>query len=358
MLPSGPQPSASEMSDSNPKLAPHRLRRFVAQVFEAEGCPRRDSRELAEALTWADVHGISALGAAKVPLYVERLRAGGTNVSPTMRFGRPGSLSWLDADGGFGQVAGRRAVDSAIRRAVRYGAAAVVVRNSSSAGALGYIADRAARRGMIALVVTNSQPLMAPSPNSAAVVGNQAFAIAVPTRRHSRVVFDTATSAISIARLRALTDLGEPAPPGVGIDASGGLTVDPRRIRSGALLPVAGYRGFGLAVFWELLTGALGGGTSFGSSVEAPERTDRRQGVSLFVMAIDPDSFVGSSAFRDRADHVIDRVVGTNRSSTPPRIPGERRQRLAAESRRTGVTLSDEVALEFASLAATHGISL
>lgn len=343
---------------STTKLAPRRLRRFMTQVFEAEGCPPRDSRELAEALTWADVHGISALGAAKVPLYVERLRAGGTNLSPAMTSGPRGPLSWLDADSGFGQVAGRRAVDSATRRAARYGAAAIVVRNSSSAGALGYLAERVARRGMIALVVTNSHPLLAPTPHSAAVLGNQAFAIAAPTRRYPPVVFDTATSAISVARLRALADGDVDAPPGVGIDASGAPTVDPRRILSGALLPAADYRGFGLAVCWELLTGALSGGSAFGSSVEAPERIDRRQGVSLFVMAIDPGAFVGTSLFRDRADHVLDRVTAADGSSTPPRIPGQRRQRLATDAHRQGVVLSPSLTGELASLGAIYGIAL
>lgn len=320
------------------------LHRFSRQVFEKLGMPAADAAVLAAHLVWADERGITWLGVRKIPQYAARLRNGGTapDARPVTVLDTP-SVLVVDGRRGWGIVTGHQVMNAIVAKARINGIAMGLVRNTSTAGALGYFAALAAEQRMIGMANTNCPPLQAAPGGTTKLIGNQAFAIASPAGRHPPILLDMATSAITLARIHGYEQRGEELPTGVALDRAGKPTVDPASALAGVLLPMAGHRGFGLALMWEILTGVLSGSTQFFSDVLMPDVAARSQGISMFLLAIDPAFMMPYADFQARVDRVIDEIHAAPAAGERLVVPGERSQARAARCRRKGIPLARSV---------------
>jgi LDH2 family malate/lactate/ureidoglycolate dehydrogenase len=337
-----------------------RLRAFTQRVFERCGMPAADAEILTDHLVWADLRGISWLGANKIPEYTARLRAGVTVASgrdPQIHFQRGGFLV-VDAEDTFGQVVGYRVMKQVIETARTTGVSAAVVRNTTSAGALGYFATLAVEDRMIGLAINNSPPLQTAPGGAEPILGNQAFAVASPAARHAPLVLDMATSSLSLARIHDYQRRGELLPEGVALTATGKPTVDPVEALDGILLPMGGHRGFGLALLWEVLTGVLAASSTFSTDVGRPGDATRPQGVSMLLLAVDPTVSMPYETFTARVDDLIDRIHGSRRAdgAGPLLVPGERGVETMAHRRNEGIPLPADLRARLRTIAADLGV--
>jgi LDH2 family malate/lactate/ureidoglycolate dehydrogenase len=334
------------MHDHAAPVPADKLRAFTRDVFCAVGMPTDDAHTLADHLVWAELRGKSWLGMRKVPRYVAQVRAGRTSpgAAPDIVHDR-GAFVVIDAKDTFGQVVGVRAMDMATAKARSFGVGVAVVRNTTSAGALGYYADRAAAARMIGLAVNNGSALQPAWGGVQKVIGNQAFALGCPAGRYDPLLLDMATSAMSWVGIHEYEMRGEPLPEGVALSADGQPTVDPATALAGMLLPMGGHRGFGLSVLWEVLTGALSGGLRF-ADLAALDETVQPSGTSILCLAIDPEFAMPYHEFVSRVDEVIETIRSSRRGPGVDRIvmPGERGYAATAEHARDGIRLSAEVA--------------
>jgi LDH2 family malate/lactate/ureidoglycolate dehydrogenase len=337
-----------------------RLRQFAQLVFEKAGLRSADAKLLADHLNWADRRGISWLGVNKIPQYLERLRTGCTPADAELSIVSDlPSFVLIDGHDAFGQIVGYHAMKAAMVKARTAGAAVAVVRNTTSAGALGYFAALAADERMIGLAINNSPPLQPAVGGAAKVVGNQAFAVGSPAASHSPLVLDMATSAITLARIHDYDSRGEPLPEGVALAADGTPTTDPATALRGTLLPMAGHRGFGLAMMWEVLTGVLAGGPRFSRNVTGPDEFDRPQGVSMFLLAVDPAAVMPHDTFTERVDQLIDQVKAPGGTGPKPvRVPGERSEHIQADRDRQGIPVPASLFARLRELGAELGVTL
>jgi LDH2 family malate/lactate/ureidoglycolate dehydrogenase len=338
-----------------------RLQEFAQQLLIASGMPVAAAATLAEHLIWADLRGISWLGVNKIPQYLARLRSGATaaGAAAEVLHDRPGFLV-IDGHDGFGQVVVPEAMNLVVGKARSAGVAAGVVRNTTSAGALGYFAMMAARERMIGLAINNSLPLQTAPDAKGRVVGNQAFAIASPAGRHDPLLLDMATSAITWARIHEYARRGQPLPEGVALSDRGEPTADPATALRGILMPRGGYLGFGLALMWEVLTGVLAGGDRFSADVTGPGETSRPQGVSAFVLAIDPAVVMPYESYLLRVDRLIDTVHAAQPAAAGSRVrvPGERSAQIGAQQEVAGIPVPGDLLQTLRELGAELGILL
>ncbi|HEU5156615.1 MAG TPA: Ldh family oxidoreductase [Streptosporangiaceae bacterium] len=338
-----------------------RLRRFTRLVFERAGLGGAEAEILADHLVWADLRGIAWLGVRKIPQYLALLRAGHTTTHGRPKLlGERGGFLILDGQDGFGQIVGYHAMRLVIERARSSGVGCAVVRDTTSAGALGYYPSLAVDERMIGLTINNALPLQ-PAPGGVEkLIGNQAFAIACPAGRHSPLVLDMATSAITLARIHDYAERGEPLPEGVALDSQGEPTIDPAAALAGILLPMAGHRGFGLALMWEVLTGVLAGGTRFLTDVTGPDDLDRPQAVSMFFLAVDPTVSLPYEVFTSRVDDLVDRIHRTKMSAADRRalVAGERSARIAAQRQVEGIPLPAGLLADLRELGTELGVPL
>jgi LDH2 family malate/lactate/ureidoglycolate dehydrogenase len=338
-----------------------RLRRFTRLAFERTGLGGAEAEILADHLIWADLRGIAWLGVRKIPQYLTRLRTGSTttNGRPKLLSERGGFLI-LDGQDGFGQIVGYHAMRMVIERARSSGVGCAVLRDTTSAGALGYYPSLAVDERMIGLTINNSPPLQSAPGGVDKIMGNQAFAIACPAGRHSPPLLDMATSAITLARIHDHAERGEPLPEGVALDTRGEATVDPAAALGGLLLPMGGHRGFGLGLMWEVLTGVLAGGTRFLTDVTWPDDFDRPQAVSMFFLALDPTVSLPYEVFTSRVDDLVDRIHRSKMSEEGRRtlVAGERSARIAARRQEEGIPLPAGVFATLRELGADLGVPL
>ena len=83
------------------------------------------------------------------------------------------------------------------------------------------------------------------------------IAFAIPAFEEPPIVLDIATSVAAYGKVKTKAQRGEVMPEGWMIDSFGKPLTDPKRAEEGFLLPIGGYKGYGLALGFGLLAGTL-----------------------------------------------------------------------------------------------------
>lgn len=347
---------------SNPARYPAAdLERLAAAILGRLGLPEGDAALTARVLVAADLEGVETHGLGRLPNYVARLRKGLVNPAPQMRLVRQkGATALLDADNAMGQVATARAMEEAIGLAREHGAGWVAVRGSNHFGAASFYCRMAAEAGMIGFALSNTPPGMAPHGGREAFLGTNPLGIGVPAGDGPPVILDMATSAVARGQILKANREGKPIPAGVAIDADGAPTTDAAAALKGALLPMAGAKGYGLALAIELLTGVLAGA---GVARELPsffDNWEQPSNVGHLVGALDVAAFADPEAFGARAGRLADdlRQVPPAAGHAGVRVPGEQRARTTAHRLSEGVPLADATVRQLSELAAGLGVEL
>ena len=324
-----------------------RLRTWTEDVLRRIGTPPDIAMDVAEVLVASDLRGIASHGTGRLPVYISLVEGGVMDPSsrPEMIRSTPALALW-DGRNGWGHHAGRVLMDDAIARAAVQGVAISSVRHANHYGIAGWYAMRAAARGLIGLSMTNTSPLVAPTRGRTRLLGTNPIAFAAPAGRFGMLVLDMATSSITWGRLLVAARRGDDIPEGVAIDAEGQPTTSPAAaLAGGALLPVggteatAGYKGYGLALLVDVLTGVLAA-ANFGSRVVPFSRTEGPSNLGQSFIAIDPAGV--EDGFEARLETLLDELVNAPLAPDavgPVLIPGQPEAQREAEQRRSGIVL-------------------
>lgn len=335
------------------------LERFASAILERLGLPTSDAALTARVLVAADLEGVATHGMGRLPNYVERLRKGLINPTPQIQVLRQhGATALLEADNAMGQVATVRAMEQAIALAEQYGTGWVAVRGSGHFGATSYYARMATEAGMIGFVFSNTPPGMAPYGGREAFLGTNPLGVGVPLGDEPPVLLDMATSAVARGQIIKANRDGQAIPPGVALDANGLETTDPAAALKGALLPMAGAKGYGLALVIELLTGVLAGANVARELPSFFDDWERPSNVGHLVGVLDIRAFADPATFAGRAQHLANdlRHVPPAAGHTAVRVPGEQRARTAAQRRAEGIPLVAATRQQLAALATELGV--
>lgn len=328
------------MTTTEQVLSASDARTFAVDVLRVIGMPDEDAAITADSMVWAGLRGAVSHSLMRLDQIAKRAEGGGLSlVVDWTPLHQEGNTTLMDAGYGWGIVAGTRGMWHAVEAARTHGVGVTSVRNCDVTSIMGWYPSHAVSADMIGLAINNGTPLMPAWGGAGKLIGNQAFAIATPAGRNAPIYLDMGIGAASLGELSEAAKAGTPLRQGVLVNAKGEPTTDAADWREGgALLPMGGHRGYGLAVMWEMLTGVLAGGHTL-SELGAPNQFDRRAGSCLFLMAVDPSAFLPYEEFVDRVDQLIDQI-----HASPPapgvdrvRVPGEDRARLAEQRERDGI---------------------
>ena len=316
----------------------------AAALLEHSGVPAAAARLTADGLVEADARGLPSHGLMLLPMYLDRIRAG--SVDPTganTAVVDLGAAAIFDSHNGLGQVTAQHAMESAIARAAAHGVGLVACRNAFHFGGAYRYTALAAEAGMVSIAAANTRPLM-PTPGGArAVVGNNPIAFGAPRAAGDPIIFDAALSEAALGKIRLAASAGRAIPTGWATDADGQPTTDAERAIAGMLLPSGGNKGFGFALFVDLLTGVLAGG-GFGSRVTGLYADPATPyGSAQFFLAIDATRL--SPDFPERAETLAREILDAPRAAGAGegRIPGARGAAARRTAERTGVALPASV---------------
>ncbi|WP_069813232.1 Ldh family oxidoreductase [Streptomyces sp. TP-A0874] len=341
---------------------------FTAAVLASRGVPPGRARTAAEALVHGDLTGVTSHGLVNLTrLYLPLFDEG--RCDPAAEPGivtDTGASVLVDARRALGLWAAAEAVDLAADRARDHGVGLVSVRGATHLGCAGAHALRAARRGMICLLVSNCgrQRIARPPGGRPAMLGTNPLAFAAPAGRQPPLVLDMSTTAVPTGRVRAAARAGERIPPGWLADDDGRPVTDPGALDRGEGFlqwlggsPETGvYKGYGLGLLVEVL-GALLPGAGLGPAPEAlagdgsPSGRDDDIGFAALVVA--PGRLRPQEDFEAQADGLFSALLGAPAlaADRPVRYPGWYEARRAAERRDTGVPLSESLYAELRSVA-------
>ena len=348
---------------------------FVIDAFVGYGVPREDAEICADVLLESDKRGIESHGCNRFkPIYLDRIKAGIQNpVTNVTVVKETETTAVLDGNHGMGQVIGYKAMSMAIEKAKKYGMGMVVVRNSCHYGIAGYYTSMATKAGCIGMTGTNARPTVAPTFGVKGAFGTNPLTLGVPTDEAFDFNFDAASSTYQNGKLEYYSRIGKDAPAGALVCADGEAyegTAD------GALKAMArgeaalctlggpgeegcGYKGYGFAMFVELLSAVLQDG-HYGQYLTGKDEDGNKRPFALghFFIAIDTDHFLGEELCRKKAGDIIREVRSTKKAPGAERIysAGEKEHEIRL-ARHAGVPINESVQKEFIAIRDELGLA-
>ncbi len=332
---------------------------FASTLLIGRGVSADDAQAVAKCLVEADLRGVQTHGMSRLPIYVKRVEQGLVNPVPNMRLYKPlAACASLDGDNGFGFLVGIRAMQEAIVMAETSGVGVVSAHNSNHFGMAATYLLQAVAAGYFAFVFTNAAKSMPPWGGREGLLGTSPLGAAAPAGKLPPFVLDMSPAIAARGKIRLAEKRSESIPEGYALDENGQSTTDPTAALRGVVLPIGTYKGSGISMLMEILSGVFSGANFAGDVPDQYTVMDRPQNVGHFFMAMKPGLFVTEQGFRARMDTLISRVKANPLASGFDEIliPGEIEARLENERRKTGIPYACSDLELLAKLASDYGV--
>lgn len=285
------------------------LKQVVMETLAKVGVSEMDAAIILDTIFFANRRGVATHGVGRLPLYVHKIAAGHYNPKNEIEvLTDNAAYALLDAHNGFGQVVAYKATKMAIEKAKKYGIAVVGVRNSNNFGTAGYFGDMAAREGCAAMVFANAAPAIAPTGGVKTIFGTNPLCYAFPgDGEHDPILLDMATTIAARGKIRLAAKNGEKIPLDWALGPDGQPTDDPNIALKGSLLPIGGYKGYGLSMFVDIFAGMLTG-SHYAGEVKNLSNMEEDSGNGHLFVVMDTDIFMTADEKRERIAHFYEAV--------------------------------------------------
>jgi LDH2 family malate/lactate/ureidoglycolate dehydrogenase len=303
--------------------------------------------------------GHQSHGTLRLGWYLDRIRNGVMKPETTPEFVMDTStMALIDGHDGVGHVLALLAMKESVKRAKAHGIAAVGVRNSNHFGTCMYYTRMGAQAGCVMLATTNGGPAMAPWGGRKKIIGTNPWSVAAPAGRHPPFVMDMANTGVARGKIYLARQRRERIPEGWAIDAEGRPTTDPQAAIDGIILPMAGHKGYAIAVAMDMLAGVLSG-SAFLSGVHGPY-TEKVSGAGHLVVAMKIEAFQPLDEFNARMERFIDELKSVPRAQGVDEVfyPGEIEARNDARNRKEGLLLPEDTLADLAKIGLRRGLAV
>ena len=322
------------------------LTELGCRALEGLGVDPDDARKVVRILVLGDLFGRHTHGVLRLESYGERLAIGGINPAPVIREEELApALVRIDADNGLGPLAGMQALEAAMSRARSFGVGLAFVRDSNHFGAISPYSYIAAQEGFATIIGTNASVTIAPTGGKEARLGNNPIAFGVPMPGGDPVILDMAVSVAARGKIREALKRGKTIPDTWAVGPDGKPTTDPQTALDGFLLPIGGYKGYGLSAIVDLFAGVLSGAAYLTRVVPWMEEPEKPQGLGHFFIAIDTRVLGGSEWLASRVADFASILHDTPPADAakPVMLPGEIELAKLAQHRAHGIPIETAV---------------
>jgi len=276
-----------------------KLKNIINKIFVSHGVTKKHASICSEAIINAELVGAPSHGLSRLKMYCDRIKSKLINPKPKIKIKKISqSIAHIDANNGIGFVAADLAIKTAIKNAKKTGISLVGVKNSGHYGLSGYYAEQAVKHNLIAFCFTNAPPAIAPHGSKKSLFGTNPICFATPTSSKVPFILDTSVSVINRGKIRVAARTGKKIPQGVALDKFGKPTTDAKKALSGVQLPIAGFKGSGLAWMVDILSGVLTGGNHGGKVRDPFDDFSGPQNIGHLFLVMKPNLFVGNYSQR------------------------------------------------------------
>ncbi len=336
-----------------------RLNEFATAVYAGAGMPEADARLLADTLVQSDLWGHQSHGVLRLGWYLERLRNKVMNPVTQPEFVvDAGAMAVIDGHDGVGHVLTMLATREAVKRAKQHGIAAVGVRMSNHFGTCMYYTRIGALEGCVMLLTTNGGPAMAPWGGRKKIIGTNPWSVATPAGKHPPFLMDMANTGVARGKIYLAHNKRQPIPEGWAIDKDGAPTTDPQAAIEGIVLPMAGHKGYAIAMMVDVLSGVLTG-SGFLSDVHSPYKTAEKSNCGHFMIAVNIEALQPLAQFNARMEQYIAELKSVPLAKGHDEVfyPGEIEANNDIDNRRDGLLLPADTLENLASIARDSGLT-
>ena len=282
-----------------------KLKTIIKNIFINHRLSKKHATICAEALINAELVGAPSHGLSRLKMYCDRINHKIINPKPKIKIKKISqSISHIDANNSIGFVAADLAVKTAIINAKKTGIGLVAVKNSGHYGLSGYYAEQAVKKKLMVIIFTNAPPAVAPHGALKTLFGTNPICFGTPTGSKIPFILDTSISMINRGKIRIAAREGTKIPEGVALDKFGKPTTDAKKALEGVQLPIAGFRGSGLAWMVDILSGVLTGGNHAGRVKDPFTDFSGPQNIGHLFFVLKPNLFVGNSFNKRIKDNI------------------------------------------------------
>ncbi len=305
------------------------LRSKVIQIFKKHKLSKKHSKICADYLIKAELVEAKSHGLTRLKMYCDRINKKLINPKPKIKLKRiSSSISYIDADNGIGFVSGDIGISQAIKNAKKTGIGLVAVKRSGHFGLSSFYAEQAVKKNLMVFCFTNAPPALAPYGARKSLFGTNPVCFGAPTGKVP-FILDASTSIINRGKIRHAYKIGKKIPYGVALNKLGKITTNAKEALNGTQLPIAGFKGSGLAWMVDILSGVLTGSSHGGKTKDPFDNFSGPQNVGHLFLTIDPKIFIGSRYIKEIKKNIkLVKKLPKAKGFSSILYPGERKNKL------------------------------
>ena len=327
------------------------LRLKIAQIFRKHKLSKKHSEVCANYLIKAELVEAKSHGILRLKMYCDRIKKGLINPQPRIKIKKiTSSISHIDADNSIGFISADVGINQAITNAKKTGIGIVGIKKSGHFGLSSFYAEQAVKKNLIVFCFTNAPPALAPHGAKKSLFGTNPICFGVPTGKVP-FILDTSTSIINRGKIRRANKFGEKIPFGVALNKSGKITTNAAEALEGTQLPIAGFKGSGLAWMVDILSGVLTGSSHGGKTKDPFEDFSGPQNVGHLFITIDPKIFIGKNFIKEIKKNInLVKKLPKAKGFNSILYPGERRNKTYRKNLNKDISIPEKILKEMDAL--------
>jgi len=304
------------------------LRAKLKQIFNKYQLSKKHSEICTDYLIKAELVEAKSHGLTRLKMYCDRIKKRLINPKPKIKIKKiSSSISHINADNSIGFVSADIAINQAIKNAKKTGIGLVAVKKSGHYGLSSFYAEQAVKKNLIVFCFTNAPPALAPHGAKKSLFGTNPICFGVPTGKVP-FVLDASTSIINRGKIRRAHKLGEKIPYGVALNKSGKITTNAKEALLGTQLPIASFKGSGLAWMVDILSGVLTGSSHGGKTKDPFDDFTGPQNVGHLFITINPKVFIGKNFMKEMKKNIkLVKKLPKAKGFSSILYPGERKNK-------------------------------
>jgi len=272
------------------------LKKVIKSIFLKHGLSNNHSEISANYIIKAELVGAPTHGLSRLKMYCDRIKKKLINPKPKVKIKKISqSISRIDANNAIGFVAADIGIKQAIFNAKKTGIGLVGIKNSGHYGLSSFYAEQAVKKNLAVLCFTNAPPAIAPHGAKKSLFGTNPICFGTPSGSNIPFILDTSVSMINRGKIRVAARQGIRIPENVALDKFGQPTTDAKKALKGVQLPIAGFKGSGLAWMVDILSGVFTGGNHAGKVKDPFDDFSGPQNIGHLFIVMKPNLFVGNA---------------------------------------------------------------
>jgi len=277
------------------KMKKQNLEKILTKIFMKHKLSKDHSKISSKALINAELVGAYGHGLSRLKMYCQRIQKKLINPKPKIKLKKiSNSITLIDADNSIGFVSADVGIKKAISNAKKTGIGLIGIKNSGHYGLSGYYAEQAVRKNLITMIYTNAPPAIAPHGSLKSLFGANPICFGCPSGSKIPFILDTSISMINRGKIRVAARNNQKIPEGVALDKNGKPTTNAKDALQGVQLPIAGFRGSGLAWMVDILSGVLTGSNHAGKVKDPFDDFSGPQNIGHLIITFKSNLFVKS----------------------------------------------------------------